>query len=363
MPTKINYARPIPEGKPMGGWKDNVVDAKNPAFNELLVPLGPFSKYPEIASDGVYYGERKTSPYDAGELDGALLTSFVRKGVAERLVKASKHLPERCVFMTLDTLRTEKVQSSLFENFKKKLVEPPFNMPEEEAIEKTQQYVSQPSRPNSPHMTSGAVDVTIVEFKDNASWKQYQALTRKLKDIEIDGGNLEKIQEIETRRSSLLREKGKMLNMGVAFDQVALDEKGRDKTALRYYEEKLATEHPFSEEDVEPLKNRRLLYNVLTSAGFTLYPDEPWHADFGNKFWAQQSGKKAFYGFAEPSAENMKHEDTRREFLQESIFLHEEYRTGYAEEVGKAMGRDDPSHSNQPKMRAHRISPAGSSPS
>ncbi|MDD3287939.1 MAG: M15 family metallopeptidase [Alphaproteobacteria bacterium] len=305
------YDNPIPQSKPMAGWKETPIDEKGASFNEPLVPVGIFSDYPDLFSDGIYYGERNTSPYKTGELDGALITSFVREGVAKRLAKASKMLPPGHAFLLLDTLRTEKVQSSLFEHFKNALMSHPFNLSEEVAIEKTQDYVSQPSRANSPHMTGGSVDLTVVKFEPDA-WKELQGLTKKLRKIASDKSRWHEVYKIEMRRHQLLREKSQTLDMGVAFDEVAVDETGAPKTALRYYEEKLENGR-ISPEEVEPLKNRRLLYNVMNSVGFTFFPEEPWHADYGNKFWAKQSGAKtALYGYAELSPKNKAYEDMRR---------------------------------------------------
>jgi D-alanyl-D-alanine dipeptidase len=42
-------------------------------------------------------------------------------------------------------------------------------------------------------------------------------------------------------------------------------------------------------------KNRRMLYNVMTAAGFTNLPSEWWHYDYGDNMWAQLTGGKPFY--------------------------------------------------------------------
>ena len=271
-----------------------------------------FSDYPNIFSDGVYYGERETSPYGTAELDGALITSFVRESVAKRLLEASKKLPPYHAFMTLDTLRTEAVQKSLFDHFKNKLTVSPFNYSEELAVEKTQTYVTQPSRTNSPHLTGGAVDLTIVRFEPQA-WDVLQGLNKQLSALSSDPSLWEQVYEVELHRQKLLRTNSRMLDMGVAYDEVSADEKGEPQTALHYYEDKLKKEGRLSEEETVILKNRRMLYHILVSVGFTLYPDEPWHADYGNKFWAQQSGSSAaLFGYAELSSENWAHEKMRR---------------------------------------------------
>ncbi|MFA6279799.1 MAG: hypothetical protein WC612_03270 [Bdellovibrionales bacterium] len=221
-------------------------------------------------------------------------------------------------------MRTEEVQQSLFEYFKNKLMDAPHNYSEEKAITETQHYVSQPSRANAPHMTGGAVDLTIVTFlpDEPEAWERMKALTKQLKVIAADPSRWQEIYNIEMQRHQLLREKSKMLNMGVAFDEVADDEDGNHKTSLRYFEEKLEKEGKLSTEDREALQNRRLLYNIMSSVGFTFFPDEPWHADYGNKFWADQSGSKsALYGYAAPSQENMAHEKIRRIHHARSVWL------------------------------------------
>ena len=41
--------------------------------------------------------------------------------------------------------------------------------------------------------------------------------------------------------------------------------------------------------------NRRLLYNVMTAAGFTNLPSEWWHFDYGDGMWAQLKNENAIY--------------------------------------------------------------------
>ena len=51
-----------------------------------------------------------------------------------------------------------------------------------------------------------------------------------------------------------------------------------DKVWINHFEE--------YEKDIVVRDNRRLLYNVMTEAGFTNLPSEWWHYDYGDKFWA-----------------------------------------------------------------------------
>ncbi len=47
----------------------------------------------------------------------------------------------------------------------------------------------------------------------------------------------------------------------------------------------------------EAFENRRMLFDVMISAGFTNYPSEWWHYDYGDLFWAVETGTDcAMYG-------------------------------------------------------------------
>ncbi|MCG4287414.1 D-alanyl-D-alanine dipeptidase, partial [Lactobacillaceae bacterium KNUT 0156] len=49
-------------------------------------------------------------------------------------------------------------------------------------------------------------------------------------------------------------------------------------------------------------ENRRLLYHVMTQAGFTNYIEEWWHFDYGNQNWATVSKRDfAVYGATKPA--------------------------------------------------------------
>ncbi len=118
------------------------------------------------------------------------------------------------------------------------------------------QFVALPSAQSispSPHITGGAVDLTIVD------------------------------------------DSGICLEMGTEFDTTT------EKSGTVYYEKKAEAKEKMSAEDMEAMYNRRLLFGVMTKAGFTNYPDEWWHYDYGNQNWALLKGEKeAFYGVSEP---------------------------------------------------------------
>ena len=69
--------------------------------------------------------------------------------------------------------------------------------------------------------------------------------------------------------------------MGTEFDCF------NDTTYSDYFE---------TDESNETIKNnRRLLYNIMTSVGFTNLPTEFWHYDYGTRNWAYYTKNKALY--------------------------------------------------------------------
>ena len=292
-----SLSAPIPPQSPVDGWKSLPIQE----CGEPLVPLGPFSAYPEIFQDAIYAGERLSSPYAEGELDGALMTPFVREGIAEKLAEAAKHLPEGYALMIWDSYRPLAVQQALYDDFYKQLVNTKGLSPDEATIE-AQRFVSIPSSDQakpSPHNTGGSVDLTLIKFADDC----LPELKQLNEDLKSDDWQL--VYRAEMRRQQLLREKSTPVNMGTAFDEVS------PKTATRFFEEKLAAGSLGSDEE-ECLKNRRILFNALEQAGLRNYPEEWWHFDSGNQFEAIRTGHSAIYGAAPFTQACREWEDMRR---------------------------------------------------
>ena len=156
-----------------------------------------------------------------------------------------------------DTWRPVPVQRALYDDLKAELRARDPRASEAQLDERTHRYVSLPSGAAahpSPHLTGGAVDLTL----GNGS--------------------------------------GHELPMGTPFDDFA------ERAGTRYLE--IALEQGrLREDEREALRNRRLLFHLMTRAGFTNYPDEWWHFDYGNQFWAAISGaREAVYGPAAPAA-------------------------------------------------------------
>ncbi len=181
--------------------------------------------------------------YEQG-IAGAIAEVYVRKTVADMLLTAAQLLPEGYRLKILDAWRPAAVQKGLFDAYYNRLRHDPENQGKSEAeLQKmATQFVSYPSAdPASPfvHATGGAVDLTIVD-------------------------NL-----------------GKELNMGTAFDD---------------FTEAAFTAHFESAGDSEVRDNRRLLYHTMGAAGFTNFPAEWWHYDFGDRFWAAATHQDSIYG-------------------------------------------------------------------
>lgn len=175
---------------------------------------------------------------------GAPRSCYIRKSVAQMLLKAKKLLPEGYNFKIYDGWRPYSVQQRLWNMYYFKVKNSPENKDcsEEELIKKTSFFVSKPSLDiNNPflHNTGGAIDLTIVD------------------------------------------EQGVELNMGTKFDD---------------FSEKAWTNHFEVYKDNEVIRNnRRLLYNVMTGVGFTNLPSEWWHYDYGTKFWGYFKNVDALY--------------------------------------------------------------------
>ena len=207
-------------------------------------PLVPISYCPErILARPEYFFQG---------LSSALPEMYLRKGVYERLVDAAKRLPEGYRFVVFDGWRPLSLQSELFEQYKKELAVSHPELDNAALSELTTRFVALPdanSASPSPHNTGGAVDLSIADAN------------------------------------------GWLLYMGAEFDETT------ERSKTTYFEKRVAVvEAPDGQEQLAR-DNRRLLFHAMNAAGFTNYPDEWWHFDYGNQNWALMSAsKKAIYG-------------------------------------------------------------------
>lgn len=189
--------------------------------------------------------------YHLQNIPGSLNECYVRKEVAERLIKAANNLPSGITLLVYDGYRPFIVQKYLYDKYYERIKKEHSALPEDELNELVKQFVSMPSDSSaapSTHLTGGAVDVTLAD-RD-----------------------------------------GRELKLGTVFDDFT------EAAHTRYFEDKLENGENLSKEEQEFLENRRLLFHTLTSCGFVNFPNEWWHFDFGNQWWASITGNtKAKY--------------------------------------------------------------------
>lgn len=193
--------------------------------------------------------------YHQQGIEGSIERMWSRKGVADALCRAALLLPEGCKFKIWDAWRPLAVQQALYDKQFKSLKDENPEWTEEKLKKEAAKYVSLPSKDPkapSPHNTGGAIDLTI---------------------IGPDGSELD---------------------MGTEFDHFGPEAK------TIFYEEKLRGDIILSDREKRILRNRRLLYSIISTAGFTNYEEEWWHHDLRNQFWARIKGEVAIYGKAAP---------------------------------------------------------------
>lgn len=318
MITTEPYGPPIPlDAGNVSGWKAIKIEAKA----EPLVPLGPYAPNTgAILTSSVYYGEHASSPYTGKHaLEGALISLFVRKSVARRLLAAQGLLPQGYRLLVFDAYRPLQVQASLFHQYYSQLHQQRPDLSEDELSLETQKYVSIPSadpiRP-SPHNTGGAVDLAIVRLPLERL-EVLNDIDRRLAEEHLDANNR---IALEAQKSVMVRLYARMLNFGTAFDH------GGERAAIAYFEEQLANGTTLSTEEMEACNNRRLLYNVMTQAGMQAYKDEWWHfnAPESQMGAAAANLTNAAYGAAALDAGNIAHEEFRRKISKEAMRLRKE---------------------------------------
>lgn len=276
--------RPIPELRPIGGWKEV---ALNPS-DEELVALGMFSSAPDIFTSSIYAAEYEDSPYKGGDtLDASVITLFVRESVAARLTHAQQLLPLGYHLVVFDAYRPLEVQQALYDQYYNHLKKLNPTWTDDELSTETQKYVSIPStdptRP-SPHNTGGSVDLAIFKLPEEVE-AEISSIDDRLTELqkhltkpyatytaeeEAKSSVLHEFYLLNMKRVGLVKSHAIMLDFGTPFDN------GTETSALRYFEEQ-ANQRPLTEQEYEAARNRRMLYQAMTETGMVPYGDEWWH--------------------------------------------------------------------------------------
>lgn len=182
----------------------------------------------------------------------------VRLEVFERLLRAAGSLPDGLMLVVLDAWRPIAVQQHLYRTLEAAMAR---HHPQADAAtlqRLTRQFVSPPSRDPlapSPHLTGGAVDVTLCDAQ------------------------------------------GRWLDMGSRFDEVG------PRSFSAHYETAAA-----GDSAARAIRDRRrLLHNAMLAVGFSNLLSEWWHYDYGDQLWAWHRGQPAaLYGpTAPPSLEGL----------------------------------------------------------
>lgn len=180
--------------------------------------------------------------YYSNNMHGAIPNLYVRESVFDKLIEVSKYLPRGYKLCIFDAWRPLAVQMEMFERLYKKIQKenPTYN--EGQLIEEVTKVISSPSTNTKHpyiHSTGGAVDVSISN------------------------------------------DSGHKLDMGTDYAFFS------EISATNYFEQFLRNKNVRN--------NRRFLYDLMTSVGFTNSPAEWWHYDYGNFNWAYYKKENVIY--------------------------------------------------------------------
>lgn len=169
-------------------------------------------------------------------------STLVRKEVLARLLKASETLVD-CRLMILECYRPTWLQRQYFDEYARELARAYPEYTEDQIYYEASKYVS-PAAITPPHCTGGAVDLTLCDME------------------------------------------GVELDMGARVNATPLESNN-----LVYTDAVLPS--------AEAARNRQLLIDTMSSAGFVNYPYEFWHWSYGDRYWAYALRQKAAkYGVA-----------------------------------------------------------------
>jgi len=160
---------------------------------------------------------------------------FVRKSVAEMLVKAQDLLPKGYKLMIKEGYRDIEIQKKIFNEYLEFLKKEFPNFSKEELYEKASAYVAPPEI-IPPHSTGGAIDLTLMTNDD------------------------------------------KEIDMGTKFNTDIKESNFSNYTKT------------IVPKNIE--EKRELLTKAMESVGFVNYPTEWWHWSYGDRYWAFIKGKK-----------------------------------------------------------------------
>jgi D-alanyl-D-alanine dipeptidase len=181
--------------------------------------------------------------------ESALESVLLRAGALDRVELAAARLPAGLALLVWDGWRPVALQRVLYDDYREEIARSSGRSGS--ALDSlVEMFVSAPSEEPlhpSPHLTGGAVDLTLATAD------------------------------------------GTPIDMGGGFDELS----ARSATAF-YDGGASADERVYAE-------RRELLVTAMESAEFTNLPSEWWHFDFGDQFWGHLTQRDAVYGKADAS--------------------------------------------------------------
>ena len=214
---------------PRSNWEGIIISENN----EPLVEM--------VATNRIQLSAISDKPYET--------SFFVRKTVAEKLVRVSEALPEGLSLVIIEGYRSTESQQTLWDEKYKNLQKENPTWSTEQIEQQVRLLIAKPL-PLANHHCGGAIDVTLAY--DNGEF--------------VDMGT-PYIDLIEDNQMSGFLKKIPMLSEEITEKQKA---------------------------------NRALLRDAMDTEDFVWYPGEWWHYCFGDRMWAVYSGKgECVYGSVE----------------------------------------------------------------
>lgn len=225
------------------------------------VTKGKLSAEPIVPLDNSFAIMYQPKYYLAG-VGGATDVCYLRQSVWQLLVKVKTLLPNSYNLLIYDGWRPLVVQQSLYDSYKAELLRQNPTISNRQLKTQLLQFVATPTqnvRKAPLHCTGGAVDLTLAD--------KY----------------------------------GVPLDMGTDFDHfgVSANTAFFEQSYQTFCQKYSALANIYDKQRFDVVRNnRRILYNAMTTVGFSNLPTEWWHYDYGDRFWAYYKGEEQRFGGA-----------------------------------------------------------------